>query len=146
MKVSRQFFLIYVVFNTFFALLTQDEQVRCFQRAARHLTSDGVFLIEAFAPDPRRFDRGQRVGALDVETDHGQFEVTQHGPTNQSIRSAHVEVSESGVHLYPLRLRYAFPGELDLMARLAGLRLHTRCGGWNREPFAASSPFSCVSI
>jgi hypothetical protein len=115
--------------------------VRCFQRVARHLTSDGVFLIEAFVTDPARFDRGQRIGALDVETDYVRFEVTQHDPTTQSIRSAHVEMSERGVHLYPARLRYAFPSELDLMARLAGMRLRTRYGGWNREPFAASSPF-----
>jgi len=141
LKVSGQFSLIYVVFNTFFALLTQDEQVRCFQRAARHLTSDGVFLIEAFVPDSSRFDRGQRIGALDVETDYVRFEVTQHDPITQSIRSAHVEVSENGVHLYPVRLRYALPAELDLMARLAGMRLRTRYGGWNREPFTASSPF-----
>ncbi len=140
-KVSGQFSLIYVVFNTFFALLTQDEQVRCFQRAARRLTSDGVFLIEAFIPDPSRFDRGQRIGALDVETDYVRFEVTQHDPIAQSIRSAHVEVSESGVHLYPVRLRYALPAELDLMARLAGMRLRMRYGGWNREPFGALSPF-----
>ena len=82
LKVSGQFSLIYVVFNTFFGLLTQDEQVRCFQRAAKHLTSDGVFLIEAFVPDPSRFVRGQRVDALDVEADHVQFEVTQHDPTH----------------------------------------------------------------
>lgn len=106
-----------------------------------HLTSDGAFLIEAFVPDPSRFDRGQRLGALDVETDYVRFEVTQHDPITQSIRSAHVEVSENGVHLYPVRLRYALPAELDLMARLAGMRLRMRYGGWNREPFAASSPF-----
>ncbi len=37
----------YVLFNTFFALLTQDEQVRCFENVARHLSADGVFVIEA---------------------------------------------------------------------------------------------------
>jgi hypothetical protein len=76
-----------------------------------------------------------------VETDHTQFEVTQHDRSTQSIRSAHVKVTESGVHLYPVRLRYAFPAELDLMARLAGLRLRARYGGWNREPFDTASPF-----
>ena len=55
-------------------------------------------------------------------------------PSRQSIHSAHVEVSESGgIQLYPVRLRYAFPAELDLMARLAGMRLRARYGGWNRE-------------
>jgi SAM-dependent methyltransferase len=141
-KIGGQFSLIYVVFSTFFALLTQEEQVRCLQRVARHLTAEGSFVMEAFVPDPSRFDRGQRVGALDVDTDRVRLEVTQHDPSTQSIRSAHVEVSESGsILLYPVRLRYAGPAELDLMARLAGMRLRERYGGWNREPFSAASPF-----
>jgi len=140
-KVTGRFSLIYVVFNTFFALLTQEEQVRCFQRVARHLTADGAFAIEAFVPDLGRFDRGQRVSALDVETDQVRLEVTQHDPSTQSIRSAHVEVSEKGVRLYPVRLRYALPAELDLMARLAGMRLRVRYGGWRRELFEGTSPF-----
>jgi len=140
-KVSGRFSLIYVVFNTFFALLTQDEQVRCFQRIARRLTSDGVFLIEAFVPDLSRFDRGQRVSALDVEADRVRFEVSQHDLSTQTVRSAHVEAGEKGVSLYPVRLRYAPPAELDLMARLAGMRLRVRYGGWNREPFDSVSPF-----
>ena len=31
------------------------------------------------------------------------------------------------------------PGELDLMARLAGMRLRERWGGWRREPFTSES-------
>jgi len=41
--------------------------------------------------------------------------------------------------LYPVEVRYAWPSELDLMARLAGLRLRERWGGWSREAFGASS-------
>ncbi len=145
-KIGGQFSLIYVVFSTFFALLTQEEQVQCLQRVARHLTPEGTFVMEAFVPDPSRFDRGQRVGALDVGTDRVRLEVTQHDPSTQSIRSAHVELSESGsIVLYPVRLRYAGPAELDLMARLAGMRLRARYGGWNREPFSAASQ-SHVSV
>jgi hypothetical protein len=146
LKIGGQFSLIYVVFSTFFALLTQDEQVRCLQRVARHLTPEGTFVMEAFVPDPSRFVRGQRVGAVDVGTDRVLLEVTQHDPSTQSIRSTHVEVSESGsIVLYPVRLRYAGPAELDLMARLAGMRLRARYGGWNREPFGAASQ-SHVSV
>jgi hypothetical protein len=35
--------------------------------------------------------------------------------------------------------RYVWPSELDLMARLAGLRLEDRWAGWNRSPFTADS-------
>src|SRR5207248_188158 len=40
--------LVFVVFNTLFNLLTQDDQVRCFQNVAAHLTDDGSFVVEAF--------------------------------------------------------------------------------------------------
>jgi SAM-dependent methyltransferase len=58
--VDGRFDVVFVAFNTFFALTTQDDQIRCFENVARHLTDDGVFAIEAFVPDPARFDRGRR--------------------------------------------------------------------------------------
>jgi hypothetical protein len=39
----------------------------------------------------------------------------------------------------PVVQRYAWPSELDLMARIAGLRLKQRWGGWNQEPFNSNS-------
>ena len=42
--------LVFIVFNTFYNLLTQDDQVRCFKNVAAHLTGDGMFVIEAFIP------------------------------------------------------------------------------------------------
>jgi hypothetical protein len=59
--------------------------------------------------------------------------------TQQMIEESHVTLSAAGVHLNPVVQRYAWPAELDLMARIAGLRLHQRWGGWNREPFTAAS-------
>jgi trans-aconitate methyltransferase len=60
--IDGRFSLIFVAFNTFFGLLSQEDQVRCFARVAEHLTANGVFVLEAFVPDVTRFDRGQRVG------------------------------------------------------------------------------------
>jgi SAM-dependent methyltransferase len=138
-KVPGQYSLIYVVFNTFFALLTQDAQVRCFERAARRLSRDGVFVIEAFVPDLTRFDRGQRTSAFSVTTDSVLLETSVIDLAEQYNRSAHVEISEQGIRFYPVQLRWAFPAELDLMARLAGLRLRERFGGWKRESFGPQS-------
>jgi len=144
-KVRGRWPLIYVAFNTFFALLTQEAQIRCFQRVAPRLTSDGVFVISAFVPDLARFDRGQRVGATRIDLDSVNLEASQHDPAAQTVSSAQIVVSGSGVKVYPVRLRYAFPSELDLMARLAGMRLRERFGGWLREPFGPSS-VSHVSV
>lgn len=136
-----QFGLILVVFNTFFGLLTQEDQVRRFQNVARRLTTDGRFVIEAFVPDPGRFDRGQRVAAEAIESDRVWLHTARHDPVNQQVWGIRVLISEAGAKLYPVKLRYAWPAELDLMARLAGLRLRERWGGWRREPFTGRSDF-----
>jgi hypothetical protein len=138
--VQGDYRLIYIPFNTLFALLTQDDQLRCFRSAAAHLSPGGAFMIEVFVPDLSRFDRGQRVQTTIVENDRVLLDVSVHDPATQTVVSTHVLVAESGNRLYPVRLRYAWPSELDLMAQLAGMRLRERWGGWRREPFTGESP------
>ena len=137
--VDSNFALVYVVFNTFFGLLSQDDQVRCFGNVAKHLAQDGVFALEAFVPDPKLFNHGQRMGIRHLQTGRVVLDASQHDPVNQRVTSQHVVIQETGVKLFPVQIRYAWPSELDLMARLAGLRLRDRWGGWRREPFTAAS-------
>jgi len=134
------FELIFVAFNTFFVLMTQDAQVQCFQSVADHLAPGGAFVIEAFVPDPARFDRGQRTGTSFLGGDWIILESTVHDAVAQRVRSVHTFISAQETRLYPLELRYAWPPELDLMAQLAGLRLEHRWAGWRREEFTESSP------
>jgi hypothetical protein len=143
--VDGEYALIFVVFNTFFGLLTQEDQIRCFKNVASHLEQSGVFVVEAFVPDLSRYPRGQNVSAARVQEDRVMLDASRHDPVNQRIVSQHIMIGEAGVQLYPVHLRYAWPSELDLMAQLAGLRLRERWGGWKREPFTASST-SHVSI
>ena len=137
--VEGRFSLVFAVFTTFFALTTQEDQVRCFRNVAPRLTEDGVFLIEAFVPDLARFVRGQHTQTRRVETDRVILHVSRHDPVLQQVTSQDIEICEAGTRLYPVVVRYAWPAELDLMARLAGLRLRHRWGGWQREPFTAAS-------
>jgi SAM-dependent methyltransferase len=131
--------VIFVAFNTFFALTTQEEQVRCFENVAAHLADDGVFAVEGFVPDVNRFDRGQRIGAIKVGLDEVQLETTRYDPVAQRATTQHVFLSPRGIELTPVVIRFAWPSELDLMARVAGLRLRERWGGWDGRPFTAES-------
>jgi SAM-dependent methyltransferase len=132
--------LIYVVFNTFFNLLAQDDQVRCFENVAAHLTDDGVFVIEAGTPWwLHRIDRGQYVEAEEIRPDRVTLDVGRYDPVTQLYDESHISLSAEGIRLSPIVTRYCTPGELDLMARIAGLRLHDRWGGWQGEPFTADS-------
>jgi SAM-dependent methyltransferase len=143
--VEGTFSLVFVVFNTFFALLTQDHQLRCFANVADHLDAGGVFVIEAFVPDLARFDRDQRVGVFDIGAESVHLDASRHDLATQRVSSRHLVLSEQGTRVLPVEIRYAWPSELDLMARLAGLRLRQRWGGWQKEPFTSSSP-SHVSV
>jgi SAM-dependent methyltransferase len=134
------FALVLVVFNTFFALLSQDDQVRCFAGVAARLAPGGAFVLEAFVPDPGRFQHGQHAGTRALAMDRVHLEASMHDPVEQQVRSQHVVLDERGIRLFPVQLRYAWPSELDLMARLAGLRLAERWAGWRGEPFGAGSP------
>lgn len=138
--VDGTYSLVFVAFNTFFALLTQADQLRCFANVAPRLADGGVFVIEVFVPDLARFDRGQRFQTNSVGTSQVVVDASRHDALEQRIDSVHVVLTEEGTKLYPVNLRYAFPSELDLMARLAGLELKERWGGWHREPFTAQSP------
>ena len=137
--VEGQFKLVYVVFNTFFALGSQEEQVQCFQNVAGRLTPEGVFLIETFVPDMARFIDQQTVRLGRMELDQVYIDVSQLDMLNQQVSSQHIVLSEEGVSLYPVKLRYAWPAELDLMARLANLALKERWSGWGKEAFTNES-------
>ena len=137
--VEGQYSLVFVVFNTFFALQSQEDQVRCFGNVAKHLTSEGVLAIEAFVPDLSRFVRGQNTQTTWIDTDTVVLGVNLHEPVNQVVVSQHVVITEAGTKLYPVPIRYAYPSELDLMARLAGLRLRERWSDWDRSQFTGSS-------
>jgi SAM-dependent methyltransferase len=133
--VDGPFPLVYLVFNTLYALETQEEQVRCFANVARVLEPGGCFVVEAFFPDVARFDRGQRVHATRVQVDRVSLDVSVHDPVAQTVLTQHVVIGGDRTFLYPVSLRYVWPPEMDLMARLAGLRLRSRWGGWKGEPF-----------
>ena len=134
------FSLVFVVFNTFFMLLTQEEQVRCFRNAAARLGPGGLFVVEAFVPDLTRYEDGQAVKTTSIADDHAILEVARLDAARQHVTSQRVVLGGAGgVRLFPIQVRFAWPSELDLMAQLAGLRLRERWGGWRREPFDSHS-------
>ncbi len=137
--VSGNYRLIYLVFNTICNLLTQDDQVRCFENVARHLTDDGLFLVEAAVPGPWYRLDDQYVDAEAVELSKVTLDVGHYDRTTQLLDECHVTLSAEGIRVAPIVTRFVWPSEMDLMARLAGLRLQSRWGGWQREPFESRS-------
>ena len=144
--VEGEFDLIFVAFNTFFALLTQEEQLRCVRNVAAHLSPGGVFVVEAFVPDMCRYDHtGQALRMHRVEGERVMFDASTLDRAQQRITTRLVSIDGEAVTQYPIEIRYVWPSELDLMARLAGLRLRERWSDWQGGLFDAASR-SHVSI
>jgi trans-aconitate methyltransferase len=137
-RVEGEFSLVYLVFNTIFNLVTQDGQVACFENAAAHLGTGGRFVIEARVPELQRLPSGQAVLPWRADPDGMSYYV--YDVVGQRLSGQHYYFVDGRVQASPTEMRYAWPAELDLMARLAGMRLEDRWASWGREPFTALSP------
>lgn len=136
-RVDGRFRLVYLVFNAITNLTTQDEQVACFANAAAHLEPGGYLVAEAFVPQLRRLPPGDTHRAFHVTPGHLGFD--EYDVVNQICTSHHYFVHNGQSRYFASRHRYAWPAELDLMARLAALTLHERWSDWKRTPFTADS-------
>jgi SAM-dependent methyltransferase len=132
---TRRYSLVFCVWNTFYSLRTSEEQARCVRMVADALLPDGMFVIEAFVPDPEYFADGQEVRVREITADSVSLQVSLHDATRQTVASQHVVIREDRIRLHPHEIRYAWPHEVDEMASTAGLRLKERWAGWRRQPF-----------
>jgi SAM-dependent methyltransferase len=132
------FRLVYLVYNTISNLLTQDEQVACFVNAARHLAPGGRFVIEVGVPPLRRLPPTQSAVPFDVSDGHVGLDTFD--LASQLSVSHHFTREQDGTWRRDAgRFRYAWPAELDLMARIAGMSLEARYGDWDLCPFTDES-------
>ena len=131
------FSLAYLAFNTIENLTTQDAQVACFRNAAAHLEPGGCFVIEVEVPELRRLPPGQNVLPWQVTPTHWAFDL--YDTATQAMSSNYVTVTGGSGEYRSIPFRYVWPSELDLMARLAGMRLRDRWEDWNRTPFTGDS-------
>ena len=143
--VTGPFQLVYLVYNTLYNLPNADRQVECFRNVARVLEPDGRSCSSASCSTRRsttgasgsRRSRSRRSSVV--------LQVSRHDAAAQRLFKQHLVFDAEGFRGFPVALRYCWPSELDLMARLAGLELAERYAGWDRSPFGSGSE-SHVSV
>jgi SAM-dependent methyltransferase len=135
--VDGEFSVAYLVFNTILNLTTQDAQVACFRNVAAHLEPAGCFVIEVVVPGVRGLPPGETIRPFDVSETHLGFD--EYDVANQGLVSHHYWAADGKFEKYSIPFRYAWPSELDLMARLAGMKLRERWSDWKRAPFTSDS-------
>jgi SAM-dependent methyltransferase len=137
-RVDGAFRLVYLVYNTIGNVETQDRQVACFANAAAHLEPGGSFVVEVGVPDLRRLVPGQDAVVFCHAPGYVGYDRYVDLVAQQAV-SHHFVADGSGAREVRTPFRYVWPSELDLMARLAGLRLRHRWSGWDRAPFTDDS-------
>jgi SAM-dependent methyltransferase len=130
-RVDGTFSLAYIVFNSLNNNTTQDGQVATFENAAAHLEPGGCFVVEVGVP------KGQPLSVFDVSDTH--VGVDEFDADTQHSISHHFSLIDGRWERISMPFRSVYPAELDLMARIAGMRLRERWSDWNREPFTSES-------
>jgi SAM-dependent methyltransferase len=135
--VEGTFSLVYLVYNTINNITSQQAQVQCFRNAAAHLEPGGYFVIEVGIPILRRLPPGENMYIYHMS--ENKWDIDEYNIDTQAFTSHHYSVRDGKLVRNSIPFRYVWPSELDLMAQLAGMTLHERWSGWNREPFTSES-------
>ncbi|MFI2410730.1 class I SAM-dependent DNA methyltransferase [Streptomyces sp. NPDC018947] len=136
-RVPGTFTLVYLVYNTINNLTTQDAQVDCFRNAADHLAPGGTFVVEVGVPELRLLPPGQTAVPFRIGPTGWAFDT--YDTVTQAMSSNYVTLVDGRAEHESVPFRYVWPSELDLMARLAGMRLRERWEDWDRTPFTHES-------
>ncbi|MFF4243800.1 class I SAM-dependent DNA methyltransferase [Streptomyces sp. NPDC001822] len=136
-RVDGEFSLAYLVFNTIMNLTSQDAQVDCFRNVAAHLAPGGRFVVEVVVPELRKLPPGQTAVPFRMTPTRWAYDL--YDVATQAMSSNYIEVEDGRGSFRSIPFRYVWPAELDLMARIAGLRLRERWEDWGREPFTNES-------
>jgi hypothetical protein len=130
-RMDGMFSLVYIVFNSINNQTTQDAQVASFENAAAHLELGGCFVVEVGVP------ARERLSVFDLGDTH--VGVDEYDADTQRLVSHHFTLVNGRWERLSMPFRSVHPAELDLMARIAGMRLRERWSGWMREPFTSES-------
>jgi SAM-dependent methyltransferase len=136
LPVEGTFKVIFVV-NSLLQLSDPEDQLRCLKKVREHLAPDGVFVMEEANPE---VFTGGGLQVFRITADELHLLASQYDAVHQHYIGHHVIMKNGATRLNPMSFRLTSPSELDLMARLAGMRLSERWGEWSRTfPYLATS-------
>lgn len=136
-QIDGEFDLVYLIFNTIMNLTTQEAQLACFENAARHLKPGGHFVIEVMIPRLQWLNPGEKHMVWDFSPEHRGID--EYEIATQGLTSHHTYFKDGNPTLVSTPCRYVWPSELDLMAKLSGMKLVSRWQDWHGTEFTSDS-------
>ncbi|MFF7249711.1 class I SAM-dependent DNA methyltransferase [Embleya sp. NPDC008237] len=137
------FSLIYLAGGTFFELPDSRAQQRCLAAARDRLQQPhGVFVFDAHLPEALAVAAASGIPEVVAGTDEHLILCHRRiDPSTQTYHSHYLIHEADRTRHLRVSFHYASPGELDLLAHRAGLRLKQRLGSWAGAPFTRDSTY-----
>ncbi|SDP74888.1 Methyltransferase domain-containing protein [Actinopolyspora xinjiangensis] len=136
---GETFDVVYVPLSTFFVARTLESQLRTMRLMREQVAPGGDIVIEAFDPRDYHAQQGTRTETHPFPDGSLMIDTTIVERTMQLIVVSHTTIDSGRHETVKEIVRYAFPAELDLMARLAGLELVERSADWAGTSWNAGS-------
>ncbi|RWB92867.1 MAG: class I SAM-dependent methyltransferase [Mesorhizobium sp.] len=141
---GTQYDLVYCINSTFSLMVTVGQQIGCFDSVARSLKPNGRLVIHLYYPYTADFsDAGvysdQRSTVMHIDEHRVMVRFARHDRNQQLFISQDLCITPTGSRTIPLKMRYVYPTELDLLAKISGFELLERYGDWQRRPFDNAS-------
>ncbi|WP_037434666.1 class I SAM-dependent DNA methyltransferase [Sinorhizobium fredii] len=139
-ELGKQYDLVYCVNSTFSLMVTVEQQLGCFESVVKSLKPSGCFVVHLYYPYTADFSGAgvyghQRTTVIHVDERRTMVRFTRHDRNQQHFISQDLWITPAGTRTMPLKMRYVFPTELDLLAKISGLELLDRYGDWQRCAF-----------
>ncbi len=142
----QKFSLIFVAFRSFQILLTKKEQIECLMRVRHHLTNNGTFILDLFAPRHDLLAQGQRSLYLDKIYDREQdIYITRraedrYNPANQILKEDRFyewtdKKGKFHQQIWSFELSYLFRYEAELLLEKCGFKVEDVFGDFDKSPY-----------
>lgn len=155
----KDFHLAIIALRSFMHLLTKDDQLDCLQSVYHHLQPQGKFIISVIAPDQEKLaqtpsDVFKIRREFDLPNGHHVLRkerLVQHDRVNQ-VRQFEFRFEEFNAEgrlvrerIVPLKTRYIFRHELQLLLETVGFQITDVFRDYNKNPYDGSGEMIVVA-
>ncbi len=145
---------VFIPFTSFLHLTDRQSQQDALTNAYEHLVPGGYFLADIFMPDVVHLARDlgpnwltqektvERDGRMLVRLSavrYNQASQIIFGKWYYQLYETTGDGRQIDSYCVPMELRVIFPAEWELLLERAGFKIEQKWGGFNREPYDASS-------
>jgi SAM-dependent methyltransferase len=146
-SLPRRYALVMIPFNAVIHNMTQESQIRCFERCREHLLPGGLLAFDTFFPSLEIVGAAPNTRVLEGETPHpvtgfpmrmydtrtfDRVAQVQHSLNELELLAA--DGSVQAVYRSQVSSRYVYKHEMELLLRIAGFARWEICGDFDRRP------------